>query len=133
MDAVSDTFVDILKGLPKLKNPDSFGPWAFRILSLKCKNMIGREIEKRNTIDIDDMVKTPSLSASPIDETISESSSLYAALKSLKDEDRMIIVLSVLHGYSNKEISKIMDMPQGTVSSKLARSYTKLRKMLGGE
>ena len=48
-------------------------------------------------------------------------------------EERMIVVLSVLHGYTNREIANMLGKPQGTISSKLHRTYAKLREMLGGE
>ena len=68
-----------------------------------------------------------------IEEDISESASLASALSKLESDERMIIILSVLHGYTNKEIAEMIGKPQGTVSSKLHRTYAKLREMLGGE
>ena len=58
---------------------------------------------------------------------------IYSALSKLDGEERMIVVLSVLHGYTNREIAGMIGKPQGTVSSKLHRTYAKLREMLGGE
>ena len=40
---------------------------------------------------------------------------------------------SVLKCHKNKEIAEMIGKPQGTVSSKLHRTYAKLREMLGGE
>jgi DNA-directed RNA polymerase specialized sigma24 family protein len=36
----------------------------------------------------------------------------------------------VIYGYTRREISKIIGKPQGTVASKLYRSYVKLRKLM---
>ena len=132
-DAVSDTFVEIWKGISKLRDPDSFSSWAFRILSTRCKREIGNIIKKRNIYNIDDLIETPSSDAGNIEEDIAESASLASALSELDGEERMIVVLSVLHGYTNKEIAEMIGKPQGTVSSKLHRTYAKLREMLGGE
>lgn len=132
-DVVSDSFVEIWRGLPKLREPAAFSSWAFRILSIKCKKEIGLLINKRNTYNIDDLVETSDRNTADVDEDISESTALAGALAKLTPEERMIIVLSVLHGYSNKEIAEMLGKPQGTVGSKLSRTYAKLRKMLGGE
>ena len=110
-DVVSDTFVDIWRGLPKLREPEAFSSWVFRILSIHCKREIGSSVE----------------------EDISESAALAYAMAQLEPDERMIVVLSVLHGYTNREIADMMGKPQGTISSKLHRTYAKLREMLGGE
>lgn len=132
-DVVSDTFVEIWKGIDKLRDPSSFSAWAFRILSTRCKKEIKIIIQKRGTYNIDDLIETPSEDAGNIEEDIAESASLATALSKLDSEERMIIVLSVLHGYTNKEIAEMIGKPLGTVGSKLHRTYAKLREMLGGE
>ncbi len=132
-DVVADTFVELWKGIGKLREPSSFAPWAFKILSIRCKKEIASIIKKRNTYNIDDLIETPSDSVGSLEETLSESASLTAALSKLEAEERMVVILSVLHGYTNKEIAEMLGKPQGTVSSKLHRTYAKLREMLGGE
>ena len=132
-DAVADTFVELLRGIGKLRDASAFGPWAFRILSTRCKKKISDMIKRRGVYNLDDLIETPSLDWENIEEDISESASLSAALSKLEGEERMIIILSVLHGYTNREIAEMIGKPQGTVSSKLHRTYAKLREMLGGE
>ena len=132
-DAVSDTFVDIWRGISRLREPEAFSSWAFRILSIRCKHEIGVIMKRRGTFNIDDLVETPSDESGNVEEDISESAALADAMAKLEPEERMIVVLSVLHGYTNKEIADMMGKPQGTISSKLHRTYAKLREMLGGE
>ena len=48
----------------------------------------------------------------------------------LSPEERQIVLLSVLEGYTMREIASMLEMPQGTVSSKLSRSLKKLRLQL---
>ena len=132
-DVVSDTFVDIWKGIGKLRDANSFASWAFRILGVRCKKEISNMIDRRGVYNFDDLIETPSVGSENIEEDISESASLASALSKLESDERMIIILSVLHGYTNKEIAEMIGKPQGTVSSKLHRTYAKLREMLGGE
>ena len=132
-DVVSDTFVEIWKGIGKLRDADSFSSWAFRILSVRCKKEISNMIKRRGEYNFDDLIETPLMGSESMEEDIAEGASLAAALSKLEGEERMIIILSVLHGYTNKEIANMIGKPQGTVSSKLHRTYAKLREMLGGE
>ncbi len=131
-DVVADTFVELYKGIGKLRDPGAFAPWAFKILGVRCKKEIANIIKRRSTYNIDDLIETPADSAG-LDEVLSENVGLAKALGKLESEERMVVVLSVLHGYSNKEIAEMLGKPQGTVSSKLHRTYAKLREMLGGE
>ena len=132
-DVVSDTFVEIWKGIGNLRDPSSFGSWAFKIVSVRCKKQLSQIIKRRGEYNFDDLIETPLEGSENIEEDISESVSLVSALSKLDGEERMIVVLSVLHGYTNKEIAGMIGKPQGTVSSKLHRTYAKLREMLGGE
>lgn len=63
-------------------------------------------------------------------ETATRRAELSEALGTLSPEERQIVLLSVLEGYTTREIASMLEMPQGTVSSKLSRSLKKLRLQL---
>ena len=129
-DAVADAFVDIFKGIGKLRNPESFSAWAFKILSIRCKKVISERIKRRGELDFDELFETPFTAFENIEEDIAEKVTAMNALFSLEPEERMIVVLYVIHGYKKREIAKMIGRPIGTVSSKLFRAFSKLRKML---
>ena len=55
---------------------------------------------------------------------------LQNALDILKDDEKEIVLLSVVAGFSSKEIGRIVDMTSGAVRSKLSRSLKKMRDFL---
>ena len=55
---------------------------------------------------------------------------LLQALAALTPQERMILSLSILYGYTTKQISQMLRCPHGTVSSKLHRSLQKLKKQM---
>jgi len=128
-DVVSETFMEAYRGISKLREPASFRPWILRILSARCKRKIAEYIKGKNEFDLETfsivLADEGDLSAD-----ISEQITVMQALGRLSDTERMLLMLSVLEGYTAREISQITGSPQGTVSSKLHRSLTKLRKML---
>ena len=130
-DIVEDTFVEIWKGIGKLRCAESFVPWAFKILSIRCKKEIAKVIKRREEFDFDELIDTPIPGSEDFETDISESTELSFALSALDAEERMIVVLSVIYGYTHREIAEIIGKPQGTISSKLYRTYAKLRKRLG--
>lgn len=125
-DVVSETFIEAYKGIGKLRDDTAFKAWITRILSIRCKRKIGEYIQSRNVYDIDDFLGLTEdendLSASSGDKLV-----VSQALELLSFEEREIVILSVLQGYTVKEISNITEMPQGTVSSKLYRALKKMR------
>ena len=126
-DAVADTFAEAWKGIKNLREPEAFRSWMFRILSARCKRQIGRIVARKNEIDLDSYYETAE-EAAP--ETVTRRAELSEALGTLSPEERQIVLLSVLEGYTMREIASMLEMPQGTVSSKLSRSLKKLRLQL---
>lgn len=55
---------------------------------------------------------------------------LQQAIQKLNPEMRSVVVLRLIDGYSVDETAKILDLPQGTVASRLARAQVKLKEWL---
>jgi len=128
-DIVSETFIEAYKGITKLRDPASFKPWMMKILSVRCKRKIAEYVKDKNVFDLDYFMTTLS-SDSDVSADVSEQVTVVTALARLSAQERQIIVLSVLQGYTTKEIAAILGSPLGTISSKLHRSLAKLRRML---
>ena len=126
-DAVADTFAEAWKGIKNLREPEAFRSWMFRILSARCKRQIGKIMTRRNEIDLDSYYET---AQEAIPEGATRKVELDEALGRLAPEDRQIVLLSVLEGYTMREIAGMLSLPQGTVSSKLSRALKKLRAQL---
>lgn len=128
-DVVSECFIEAFRGLKNLREPAAFKGWIFKILSIRCKRRIGEFIRARNTLNVDDFLLLPSDSPA-LDETSVENVQLLKALEEIKPDERMILILSAVHGYTTKEIAAILGRPHGTVSARLHRTYGKLRNLM---
>lgn len=62
-----------------------------------------------------------------------DDSGVLSALKRLPEREQAVVVLSVLEGYSEREIAQALGIPAGTVKSRLARAKAKLRGELARE
>jgi RNA polymerase sigma-70 factor (ECF subfamily) len=58
--------------------------------------------------------------------------SLEAALARLPDEQRLVVALVLIEGLAYKEAAAVLDVPIGTVTSRLARGREALEALLGG-
>lgn len=128
-DVVSEAFIEAYKGITRLRDVGSFKPWMLRILSVRCKRKIAEYVKGKGTFDIEQFTATLSIEED-VSSDVSEQVTVIEAMGRLNAQERQIIVLSVLQGYTTKEIATIIGSPQGTISSKLHRSLAKLRRML---
>lgn len=123
-DVVAETFLEAWKGIHTLREEGSFRQWIMRILSIRCKRRIGGYVREKGNIDIEDYTEEG------VPDDSAPRAEVREAMARLAPEERQIVVLSVLEGYTMREIAEMLSLPQGTVSSKLHRTLKKLRRML---
>ena len=57
--------------------------------------------------------------------------SLHAALQKLPQDERELLLLSVLFGYNSRELAAMLETKEGTIRARLSRTKAKLRETLG--
>lgn len=124
-DAVSDCVLAAWKSIGSLRSAAAFGSWIFRILSNCCASRIKEAIAARGSLERVRDEGTLSVSAAP-----SLSLELAEALSQLRDEERDIVLLSVIGGLNSTEIASLTGLAPGSVRSKLSRSLAKMREFL---
>lgn len=124
-DAVSDCVLAAWRSIGSLRSEKAFGSWIFRILSNCCASKIREMIEMRGKLEHIRSEGASAVSAPP-----SLSVELNEALSQLKEEDRNIVLLSIIGGLSSTEISSLTGLAPGSVRSKLSRSLARMREFL---
>lgn len=124
LDAVSSCITNAYTSISTLKNEKAFSAWIFKILYRSCSQYVKEQIAQRTTDSIDNMIYEPSYTLSI------DAPELNEALAQLKDEERDIVLLSVVAGFNSKEIARLKDIPATTVRSKLSRALSKMRSFL---
>lgn len=117
-DAVSETVADAYAGISKLKNPDVFGTWIFRILSNKCKAKM-----RDYYLAADEEVPE---GAANIDMALNLQ--VRQMFLQLPQKERMVVGLSVFGGYDSSEIGRILKMNASTVRSIRKRTLEKMAR-----
>ena len=125
-DAVQDAAMAAFRNIRSLQKPESFRSWFFKILSNECKKYLIR----RATHPEDPTDEFPTLADVSSGQDHALRFELADLLNALPDEDRQIVLLSVLEGYSSKEIAGITGIKANTVRSRLSRSLHKIRAEL---
>ena len=122
-DAISDTILTCWEKKGQLKKPEFFRTWMTRILINKCKDMI------RTQSSLSLVEELPEQS---VYDTTYENVEWKAALDGLDEKHRLVMALYYVKGFDTVEIGKMLDMPESTVRSRLARGREKLAKGLEG-
>lgn len=127
-DAVGEAVVDAWRGLRKLRDPEAFRPWIFKILTAKCKRRLKEYLHKTTSLD----ETLGFLEHEDGEWAVEEKQDVRNAFFALDGEERLIISMSVFGGYTSREIGRCLHMKDSTVRSKLARALTKMQKRLEG-
>lgn len=122
-DAVHNAVIKAFEGLPKLKNRAKLKPWLFAILRNEC--LLQLRLGKRFSELTEDIPAAESDAETKID--------LKNAVGSLSTELREVVVLYYKLGYSTGEIARLINIPRGTVMSRLARARDLIKTHIEGE
>lgn len=131
-EVVQDAWVAIAKGLGRLEDPARFPSWAFRILDRRCVDWI-RKVQRERTragaLDRDDLYPENGDALRSSD----SAANLSEAIALLDSEGRKLLHFFYEVGLSVAEIGEVLDIPEGTVKSRLFALREKLKRELEGQ
>jgi RNA polymerase sigma-70 factor (ECF subfamily) len=123
-DIAQEAFLAALRRLHQFDRRRPFGPWLHRIVVNRAIDWSRARQVRGETAFAEGAVWHDTRELS--DETV-------AALAQLTPEHRAVIVLRHLLGYSPGEIAELLDLPRGTVNSRLRRGLDTLREAVTRE
>lgn len=133
-DLSQETFVKAFFALPKFKEEMSFFAWIRRIAVNSTLNYL--KIRKRehplnenNPTNHSNPGSNSEMPETRLEQKLMQEA-LSEALSTLPSDQRAIFILRVHEGQSYKEISQTLDIPTGTVMSRLCRARQKLRQAM---
>lgn len=133
-DGVQEAFVKAFNALPRFDQSRRFAPWFYQILRNQCRDML-RSRASRERLEVKDpeVHRRPAGSdASPerYRERRAIEAVLWQALGRLPDEQREILVLKELQDLRYDEIAEMLEIPEGTVASRLYYARRALKDVL---
>ena len=126
-EVVQMTMIKAMNNVDKIKDIDALDGWLFRVLS-NC--FIDSCRQQREAIDIDDVILLDSDTPESIHSQNEMLTSVRSAIATLPFKHRQIITLIDIENFSYAEVANIIDIPQGTVMSRLNRARKSLRTLL---
>lgn len=134
-DLLQDTWLKAMKYYQKYDKSKPFDKWLYSICVNTYKNTLNSAFfKKRKSFHSDEEERVFFNSIPQVtDDTKDDYLELHKAISSLSKKQRIVIVLYYFKDYSVTEISQIINIPTGTVKSRLAHARAELKRRLTHE
>jgi RNA polymerase sigma factor (sigma-70 family) len=139
-DLVQDTYLKAYRFIESFQKGTNAKAWLFRILKNSFINDYRKKSKEPNKVDYQEVETyynseevdrqiTPDLRVESLNNMIGDE--ISNALNSLDVDFKTVIILCDLEGFKYEEMAKILDIPIGTVRSRLHRARNLLKEKLG--
>ena len=130
-DAAQEAFVKAFHALDRFRPDAAFRPWLLRIVTNEAKNRL-RSVRRHHVLAERAAEQPIQHVPSPETDAVAEEArrTLLAALNRLSDDDRRVIGFRYFLDLPEAEIAEMLEVPRGTVKSRLSRALDRLRAVL---
>lgn len=129
-DLVQDCLERALAARRKWRRDGAVQAWMFRILQNLWRDELRRRPRRAHLVTVDDLShRSPAVSGGQ--EEHLALADVHAAMGRLQEEQRAALLLVGLEGMSYDEAARVLEIPKGTLMSRLARARARLRQMTG--
>lgn len=126
-DATAETFLQAWKSIRKLREPDRFDGWLFRI----AHHVAMDELNRPTTTDLEDAPEPPDVNPATNPDVMAlrrvDSDRIRHALLELPDRYREVLVLRYFGDWSDHEVARQLNTTQGNVRALRMRAMRRLR------
>lgn len=131
-EAAQEGWIEILRGLGRLRDERAFPAWAYQIVSRRCARQIG-QVQRRRALAGAAAAQPVELFTPPGDGDAPAMARLRTALAGLPPEQRAAVGLFYLEDMGVTGTAIALNVPAGTVKTRLMHARRKLRAVLEGD
>ena len=121
-DAIQEAILKAYKSIGTLREVKFFKTWLIRILINECRNINKAKVKIIPIHELENMLCEQQMTAN-----IHDDMEMQEILNCIEYDLRTVVALYYFEEFSVKEISSILDIPEGTVKSRLSRARLKLK------
>jgi len=138
LDATQEALITIARRIDRFDGRSAFTTWLYRVATNACLDELRRRRRRPSTGRVDDVATTLSgnvdgPTAPDPGDVVTRGADLDAALAQLRTEFRTAVVLRDVAGLDYAEIAEVLDLPAGTVRSRISRGRGQLARLLGNQ
>ena len=136
-EVTQDALMSALRSLDSYRGEAKLSTWLYAITVNLCRNRLRSRQRRERMRKIFERLTTPIDGAPPQPETVliqkQANAVLFDAVQSLNEKHSLPVILRFYHDCSIREIAQILEIPEGTVHSRLNTSRKKMRMILESE
>lgn len=129
-DLAQDVAVKVIQGLPGFDGRSAFGTWVVRVAMNVCLSHLRKDRLRRHAPLESERLGSPELPGPGGVERDEGAERLRQAFGVLEPDARAVLILRDVHDHEYGTIAEVLDLPVGTVKSRLFRARTALRAEL---
>jgi RNA polymerase sigma-70 factor, ECF subfamily len=126
-DVVQDVFLSVWRELPRLRDPDRFPAWLHRLAVNRCRSNLRRPRRVRE-IQVDPGLLEGRATATDFRTATDARLMIAATFGTLPLDQRTVIAMHYAAGLNLREVAEALDVPEGTVKSRLSAGLARLRR-----
>ena len=130
LDATQEALIAIARGIRSFDGRAQFTTWCFRVATNAALDEARRRGRRPTPAET---LPEPADSRPGVDDRVADALDIDAALARIPPEYRACLALRDLNGYDYAEIGRILDLPPGTVRSRISRGRAALANELGNQ
>lgn len=131
-EAAQEGWIEIVRGIGRLRDERAFPAWACQIVSRRCARRIGR-LRQDRALAAAAAAEPTDISAAPEEGAPPAMTRLRAAVAALPPGQRAAIGLFYLEDMDVADVATALNVPAGTVKTRLMHARRKLRAVLEGD
>lgn len=137
-EATQETFVTLVRRLGQYRGEARFSTWLYRVTTNTCHDLARRRARRPQTpvADVAELVGDPRDEGADVEAAV-EAGDLAArvqrALLTLDPVTRELVILCAIEGQPYADVAALVDMPVGTVKSRVSRARVRLADLLADE
>lgn len=128
-DIVQDAAIQVHRKLKWLREPSCFRPWAFRIVSRLAFAYLKRD-RRWSSFEEFEGTETRFVAEESVESNVMWSSQLQYLANEVSPASRAVLLLHYQDGLLLEEIAAVLEVPLGTVKSRLSYGLTQVRRKL---
>jgi RNA polymerase sigma-70 factor (ECF subfamily) len=138
-DVTQEAFAKAYRSFGQLRDRDRFRAWIVRITwrmaldrQRSIRRRLAREVLSPDGLAVEEDLQRRPQTSSAVDTVAARerADELWAAIEALPEKLRLVVVLAGIEGHDMKEVGALLDVPEGTVKSRLFLARKQLKERL---
>lgn len=129
-ETLQDAWLRILRALPRLRDPARLKPWLFTIARRTAMDRLRRQYSEPASMPIDEIDVAAEVDSQ---DAVANLAAMRNEIARMPLTEREVLVLFHLEGLTLEELAAVLDVPVGTIKSRLFRARRLLRRQMTGK